>query len=162
METSEFQAAVSAGSPRLVSPGALKMMVRIVKDQHRQKEEQAMDSLPETAAAKTDSTTKRRTRRKQPAAPVVSLMTELSEAKIDEMMLRCGELRSELHGLTCRLRVEQKQRAHERRMATIKQAGSAVVFLPVTVVKGIVSVGRGIFGSIFTRRSVATVPASDA
>lgn len=161
METQEFQAAVSAGSPRLVSPGAKKMMVQIVKDQHRQKKGVPMGSAPEAGGTETGTPAKKkRAKRKKPSAPVTPLVTELSETKIDEMMLRCGELRSELHGLTCRLRVEQKQRVHERRMATLKQAGSAAVFLPATVVKGVVSVGRGLYGGI--RRCVAKVRPQEA
>jgi hypothetical protein len=161
METKEFQAAVSAGSPGLVSLGAKELMVQIVKDQHRQKEEGAMNSTSETVGPETGSPAKKkRARHKKPSAPVTLLVTELSAAKIDEMMLRCSALGIELHGLRCRLRVEQKQRVHERRMATLKQAGSAVAFLPVTVVKGVVSAGRGICG-VFKRRFVASAPAPD-
>ncbi len=99
----------------------------------------------------------RRPKRAKKSDVVEPLVTALDEGKIDAMMERCDELRGELRFLTIRLLMEQKQRAHERRMAALKQLGSAVAYAPVALVKGAAGVGRGLVGAL-KRRFVTARP----
>lgn len=83
-----------------------------------------------------------KSRTRTQAARIPLVVTKMSEEKITEIMGRCGELQGELRFLLVHLLVEQRQRAHERRMATLKQLGSAVAYAPVQAAK-LVSQGIG-------------------
>ena len=105
-------------------------------------------------------TTKKKTARKsrsKKSEGVEPLVTNMDEEQIAAMMAECSALRGRLGHLTLRLLIEQKQRAHERRMASLKQVGSAVAYAPVTLVKGVIGATRGIAGFV-KRRFRAACP----
>jgi hypothetical protein len=105
-------------------------------------------------------TTKKKAARKSRSKKtdkIPPFVTELDEAQLGEMMQNCKTLGVRLGHLTLRLLIEQKQRAHERRMAALKQAGSTVAYAPLALVKGVIGAARGI-GGFVTRRFRAACP----